>query len=111
MKWLTTIFISFFLMFNAVNATAGGNHYHGPMGERDAAWTAKRVVSSLAQRNTIEQSWAKSPMQSIKKVRVDGDLVWLAKFTNQQATTPDKKNLDVLLTLTGGFIKADYSGK
>ena len=100
MKWVTTIFISFFLIFNAVDATAGGGHSHGPMGERDAAWTAKRVVSSLVRQNTLEQSWKKSPMQSIKKVRVDGDLVWLAKFTNKQASTPDKQNLDVLLTLT-----------
>ncbi|MBF0383967.1 MAG: hypothetical protein HQL69_23365 [Magnetococcales bacterium] len=111
MKWIATIFISFFLMFNVVNATAGGGHYHGPMGKADVVWTAKRVVSSMAQRNTIEQSWAKSPMQSIEKVRVNGDLVWLAKFTNKQAATQDKQNLDVLLTLTGGFIKADYSGK
>ena len=98
-------------MFNAVNATAGGNHYHGPMGKRDAEWTAKSVVSSLVRQKNLEQSWAKSPMQSIEKVRVNGDLVWRAKFTNKQATTPDKQNLDVLLTLTGGFIKADYSGK
>ncbi|MBF0266936.1 MAG: hypothetical protein HQL46_16860 [Gammaproteobacteria bacterium] len=111
MKRLTTIFISFFLMFNVVNATAGGGHYHGPMGKADAAWTAKRVVSGLVRQKNLEQSWAKSPMQSIKKVRVEGDLVWLAKFTNSQVTMPGKQNLDVLLTLTGSFIKADYTGK
>lgn len=111
MQWIKAIFISFFLMFNAVDATAGGGHYHGPVSKEQAERTAKNVVSSLVRQNNLDQSWAQSPMKSIERIKLKGDLVWRAIFANKLITTPGEQNLNVFLTLTGGFITANYTGK
>lgn len=109
MQRLTVVFIGVFLMLIAGNAIAGGNHYHGPIGDKQAGYTAESVVRNLVSQKELEQSWAQSSIKSIKKTKLKGDIVWRAMFTNDQITTPGKKNLNVFLTLTGGFIKAGYS--
>lgn len=111
MKWFKVVLIGFFLTFNAIEATAGSGHYHGPVSQAQAEWTAKNIVSNMVRQNSLSQSWEDSPVKSLKRVKLAGDLVWQAIFANDQITVPGEKTLNVFLTLTGGFIKANYTGK
>ena len=107
MPWIKAVFISFFLMLNAVDAMAGGGHYHGPARKEQVERAAKNIVGSLVRQNNLDQSWTQSSMTSIEKIKYKGDLVWRAIFSNELA----EKNLNVFLTLTGGFIIANHTGK
>lgn len=108
MKFLKAIFVSLSLLFTASTAIAGSGHYHGPIDQAGAEQRAERAVSSLIKQSVLEPSWQGLPVTSVEKAEYPGDKVWLARFSNAKATDSAKQELYVYLTLTGGFITANY---
>ncbi|MEG3618719.1 DUF6488 family protein [Magnetovibrio sp. PR-2] len=109
MKWIQSVIMALFLAFGAQSAMAGAGHYHGPMSEAQAGQLAERVVSNMAQRGNLSTSWGGTSLDSLGKTTLDGNMVWRAVFSNAEEAAPEKRKLNVYLTLTGGFIKADYA--
>lgn len=96
------------LVFGVNTAMAGGNHYHGPIPEAYASKIAQNVIHNMAQRGELSSSWSGLSPVSVKKANLDQNVVWRAVFSNGQETEVNKQNLNVYLTLTGRFIKANY---
>ena len=85
MKWFTRVFFALFLAFGAQTASAGSGHYHGPVTEAQAGQIAQNIVRNLTTKGSLS--------------------------SNAAETAPERRKLNVFLTLTGGFIKADFAGK
>lgn len=111
MKWFTRVFFALFLAFGAQTASAGSGHYHGPVTDAQAGQIAQNVVSNLAAKGSLANSWSNTSLNSLSKTSLDGNMVWRAEFSNAAETAPERRKLNIYLTLTGGFIKADFAGK
>ena len=111
MKSIQMVLVAFFLALGTNNAVAGGGHYHGPVSELQAGSVAQNVVNNMARQGNLAPTWATVQPSSLDKTTLDGNMVWRAAFANDQETDPSKRNLHAYLTLTGGFIKADYAAK
>lgn len=111
MKFIKAIFVSLCLTFSATSAFAGSGHAHGPIDQYAAQAKAERTVSNMVKRKVLDNSWQGLPMASIERTKRRGDLIWLARFDNEQVADRSKRKLFVYLTLTGGFITANYTGE
>ena len=111
MKWIQSAFIALFLAFGAQSALAGSGHYHGPVSEEQAGQIAQSVVRNLAGRGDLPDSWSGKSPSSLSRTSLGGNMVWQAEFSNAKETNPERRKLNVFLSLTGGFIKADYAGQ
>ena len=111
MKWFTRVFFALFLAFGAQTASAGSGHYHGPVTEAQAGQIAQNIVRNLTTKGSLSESWGNTSLSSLGKTSLDGNMVWRAEFSNAAETAPERRKLNVFLTLTGGFIKADFAGK
>lgn len=111
MKCLKAILVAFVLVFNVNAAVAGSGHHHGPVTKQQAGYLSENIVQNMALQGELSSHWVQASPSSLDKVSLEGNRVWRAVFTNDQETTPEKRKLTVYLTLTGGFLKADYSTK
>lgn len=111
MKWILNAFVAVFLVLGAHNAMAGAGHYHGPMNEQQAGKIAQSIVRNMAEQGSLPTSWGQTPLGSLEKKSLGGNMVWLAEFTNADEANAKKRKMNVYLTLTGGFIKAEYATK
>ena len=111
MKWFKAALIGFVLMFNTYSAMAGSGHSHGPVTKQQAGQIAENIVQNMVKQNGLASSWAQTSLSSLEQGSLDGNVTWKAAFTNDQETVIEKQKLNVYLTLTGGFIGAEYSTK
>lgn len=111
MKIFARILVGCFLALGALEATAGSGHYHGPVSQEQAEATAENIVNNMVKQKSLSQSWEGRPVRSLERVKLGGDLVWRAMFSNDQVKVPSEQTLNVFLTLTGGFIRANYTSK
>lgn len=111
MKWILSAFVAVFLILGTHNAMAGAGHYHGPVSEQQASKIATSIVHNMAKQGNLPSSWGQTDMASLGKTTLDGNMVWQAKFSNAKETNAEKRKMNVYLTLTGGFIKAEYAAK
>jgi len=110
MNFVKAIFVSI-CFFLSSTAFAGSGHYHGPIDQAAAEVKAEKAVSSLVQQDVLEASWKGQPVSSIEKTKRNGDVVWRATFNNATASDKTKRSLFVYLTITGGFITANYTAQ
>lgn len=111
MKWIQSAFIALSLALGTQNAMAGAGHYHGPVSEAQAGQTAESVVRNMAKQGNLSDSWGVTSLTSLSRASMGGNMVWKAEFANPNESVPERRKLNVYLTLTGGFIKADYATK
>ena len=111
MKWIKIALITLSVMFVANGAIAGSGHDHGPITEARASQISDKVVHDMAQRGELPPSWAKMSATSLEKISLDGNMVWRSAFSNNQESSPEKRNLNVYMTLTGHLIKTEHSKK
>jgi hypothetical protein len=111
MKWILNAFVAVFLVLGAHNANAGAGHYHGPVNEHQASKIAESIVHNMARQGSLPTSWGQTPIGSLGKTSLDGNTVWQARFSNAEETNAEKRKMNVYLSLTGGFIKAEYATK
>lgn len=111
MKWIRTALVALSLVFGAHGAMAGAGHHHGPVSETQAGKIAENIVQDMARRGDLSTSWAKLSANGLEKTSLDGNMVWKAVFSNDQEPSPEKRNLNVYMNLTGGLIKTDYAKK
>lgn len=111
MKFVKALFVSLCLIFTATTAMAGAGHSHGPINQDKVTVKAEKTVNSLINQGVLDNSWAGLPVTTIERTKRNGDLVWLARVENTNAKDAAKRTLYIYLTLTGGFINANYSGQ
>ena len=104
---------------------AGANHDHGHDHDHDhghdaqtsknvsqdvAKQKAKRIVSSLIEKNKVDQSWSLITAHSAEQKQFDGRTEWVVIFNNHNITDADKQTLYIFLTLNGDYIAANHTG-
>ena len=114
---MTLIFASMFFLSPLM---AGTNHNHGhdhghshaekPINLETAKQKARNIVSSLIEKNKIDQSWATIVADSAEKKSFDARIEWVVTFSNDKITDINKQKLYVFLTLNGEYIAANYTG-
>ncbi|HIJ84286.1 MAG: hypothetical protein HW380_2919 [Magnetococcales bacterium] len=111
MKWMQTALVVFSLVFGVNGAMAGSGHHHGPVTEPQVGKIAENIVQDMARRGNLSTSWANRSATGLEKTSLDGNVVWKAVFSNDKEPSPEKRNLNVYINLTGGLIKTDHAKK
>ena len=114
---LITLIICFTLNMLPISAIAGSDHDHGhshsntPVTQATAVVNAEKIVAALAEKNTLDKSWAAIPVSTVEERSIKGNSEWVAIFINNTITDADKRTLYVFMTLGGEYIAANYTGK
>ena len=114
---LKILLLSLTLGFFSMTAMAGAGHDHGhghspePVNQTTANSKATKIVASFIKQKTLDKSWAATSVNSSEKKTFDGRQEWVVSFVNEKVTDVKKRKLYVLLTLTGDYIAANYTGK
>ena len=86
-------------------------HSHEPVSQDKAIESATDAVSQLVAKGKLETSWQGIKTAGAEKKQFDKNVEWVVTFNNPAASDKAKQNLYVFLTLTGGYITANFSGK
>lgn len=106
-KTLVFVFLSAF----GINAMAGGNHSHAPVGEEKASTMATQLVNNLVQQNVIVKSWSNVEIVEIEQKEFNGNMEWVSSFYNPEVADKSKQTLYIFMTLSGEYLAANYTGK
>lgn len=89
----------------------GHGHSHGPATKERAIKIATNVVSNIADKGIIEESWKSVPATSAEQKEFDGQKEWVVIFNNEKVADTAKQKLYIFLTLEGKYLAANYTGK
>jgi hypothetical protein len=94
-------------------ATAHPDHdmYETENPRQIALTSASYVVGRMVERGAIEPSWRQiAPSNAVLRQR-NGANEWVVTFRNDAITNEDERTLYVMLSYTGVFLAANYSGE
>ena len=109
--------IFFVLSLFSINSFAGSGHSHGhghshePVNQATANLKAKKIVLNLIKQKVINKSWESTTVSSSEKKVFNGKQEWVVSFVNKKIADIKKRKLYIFLSLTGGYIAANYTGK
>jgi len=88
-----------------------GGHSHGAISNKKAVEKGIAKIKFLAQKGTIDQSWAVISEGSATKKTFNHNPEWVVKFKNDKIKEKSKQNLYIFFSLDGHYIAANYTGK
>ncbi|MEW8042478.1 MAG: DUF6488 family protein [Candidatus Thiodiazotropha endolucinida] len=89
----------------------GHGHSHGPATEDRAIKIATNVVSNIANKGIIEESWKSVRATKAEQKEFSGKKEWVVIFKNDKVTDAAKQKLYIFLSLEGKYLAANYTGK
>ena len=98
-------------VFSGANHDHGHGHSHGPATEEQAIKNATNVVSNIADKGIIEESWKTVKATSAEQKEFGGQKEWVVIFNNEKVSDAAKQKLYIFLTLEGKYLAANYTGK
>lgn len=112
---LHKIFLGLMFSLFSAAALAGAGHDHGhshdPVTQAQAEKAAVKNISRLIDKGKIDASWSSVKVAKSEKKKFGKKLEWVVTFENKQITDPKKQILYIFLSLEGGYLAANYTGK
>lgn len=115
----STLILSVFLGLSSASAWAAGGHdhghghSHGPVNitEEQAKSIATYRVADLIHAREIDASWKAVSAEAAEQIATDGKSEWAVAFLSEDPVKPEEAKLLVFLSLTGEFVRTDFSEK
>jgi len=124
MKLFTTTTVLLASLAFSLSAHAGSGHSHdkddghsnhghsqGPISNKKAVTKGIAKVKFLAQRGTVDKSWAVVTQGSATKKTFNNKPEWVVMFKNEKIKDKSKQKLYIFFSLDGHYIAANYTGK
>ena len=107
------LFVALALMFTSAspaNAHPGHEGFDGASPRQFATSSAQGVIDTMIARNILEPSWRNIEPDSVAFRERQGAMEWVVVFRNEAVRDRTHRVLYVMVTSSGEYIAANYTG-
>jgi hypothetical protein len=112
MRIQSLIFSLIIFLFPLVAFSGSGHdHGHARISKSQAEMVATTVIESFVEKKKIDSSWKSIKASTSEKKKFPNGLEWVVSFKNENISDSAKQTIYVFLTLDGGYLATNYTGK